>query len=656
MGIKRIDVTNFGSFKDFTWNNYLGTHSFAKQNIIYGRNYSGKTTLSRLFRWLETKEIHDDYADGKFNLTLANGETLTNFAVAESTLNVRVYNSDFRKEHLSLLFDKDGTIRPFAIVGERNVETQEKLKQLNVELEQFTETIGDEAKRTGLVGQVAVQKEGLANLTKQLERTLVKEAGEIAENEHLFKSSVLANGYDAERLVEEIPLATKLTDEETAFHTSIIEETEKTQPEFQMIDVHVYDELVEEIKGLVEKEIRPSKAIRELIENELLQQWVAGGVRLHRHERDNCAFCQSKISDERWKELDDHFTEESENYKRHLNNVMKRISDEFKRWEQFKFLEKEQLYVVCHARFEEVKREFLAEKEVVLGNLKKLHYIVRQRFENVFVKIEVPESVFAKSADTFREIDTRVEAVILENSTYFADVTVRQDEARRQLRLAYIAELLDQLDYVSQCEEIEKVKVDLEVSEGYLEEERRKQFEVMMQKKATIGEFDDEHVAVLQVNEYLKRNVHYPNLELAFAPVDEVRENDVSGNYQFQILRDGEPAHQLSEGEQSLIAFCYFMATLKTIENPEDWIIFIDDPLVSLDDNNLYFVFKLIDQEIRRKGYGQFFLSTHRLEWLKYFYTIADEEMVQLTEQDTRSFLMEKRKHDGSLLLPMPNL
>ena len=46
--ITKIDqLTNFGLYRQFKWgNNAL----FAKRNLIYGWNYSGKTTLSRLFQ------------------------------------------------------------------------------------------------------------------------------------------------------------------------------------------------------------------------------------------------------------------------------------------------------------------------------------------------------------------------------------------------------------------------------------------------------------------------------------------------------------------------------------------------------------------------------------------------------------------------------
>ncbi|MGC6409018.1 AAA family ATPase, partial [Bisgaard Taxon 45] len=57
--IKKFDyIRNLAVFRNFSWDTNLrdkGNNiiNFSNINIIYGRNYSGKTTLSRVFRALE---------------------------------------------------------------------------------------------------------------------------------------------------------------------------------------------------------------------------------------------------------------------------------------------------------------------------------------------------------------------------------------------------------------------------------------------------------------------------------------------------------------------------------------------------------------------------------------------------------------------------
>src|SRR6202008_4289561 len=99
--------------------------------------------------------------------------------------------------------------------------------------------------------------------------------------------------------------------------------------------------------------------------------------------------------------------------------------------------------------------------------------------------------------------------------------------------------------------------------------------------------------------------------------------------FKFRIVREGtnDVAHNLSEGECSLVAFCYFLAKL---EDPETLgkrpVIWIDDPISSLDANHIFFLFSLLENQIAlpRKDaaggnvfvYEQLFVSTHSLEFL----------------------------------------
>ncbi|WP_143292984.1 AAA family ATPase, partial [Burkholderia pseudomallei] len=74
--IEKIDIKSFGCFSDFAWNAEVRDHGnnvakFKKMNVIYGRNYSGKTTLSRIIRSLETGSISPRYASPSFSITIS---------------------------------------------------------------------------------------------------------------------------------------------------------------------------------------------------------------------------------------------------------------------------------------------------------------------------------------------------------------------------------------------------------------------------------------------------------------------------------------------------------------------------------------------------------------------------------------------------------
>ena len=58
---KKIDIKKFGLYKDFKWPDDLP--EFGRLNVIYGRNYQGKTTLSRIFDSVGGRMLHHNYRE-----------------------------------------------------------------------------------------------------------------------------------------------------------------------------------------------------------------------------------------------------------------------------------------------------------------------------------------------------------------------------------------------------------------------------------------------------------------------------------------------------------------------------------------------------------------------------------------------------------------
>lgn len=130
--ITKIDIERFGLFSNYCWKQHIGTennHIFSKMNIIYGRNYSGKTTLSRIFRCIEMKQLHNNYHNGIFAITTDNS-TITNTNLVCSD-KVKVYNTDFVRENLSWLSNEEGDIKPFTLLGSNNVKAEKRITEIN---------------------------------------------------------------------------------------------------------------------------------------------------------------------------------------------------------------------------------------------------------------------------------------------------------------------------------------------------------------------------------------------------------------------------------------------------------------------------------------------------------------------------------------------
>src|SRR5690625_335664 len=291
--IKKVDISEFGSFKNFSWNTVMG--EFQQRNIIYGRNYSGKTTLSRVFQCLEKDVMHDDFKTGNFQFHFENGDTINESQLPANRFNIRVYNSDFKRDNLSILHDDNGYVKPFAIIGETNVDTEKNIKINREEIEEMKRKIGDIEKKDGLLAEYNQLKKRYEQLDNHLAKMLTEKAGEIRGDIHLFKRTKGSKTYDKRNLEAEIPLAIKLTKEDKERYLSII----KDEPKDIISIVHPvlsdFSRLRTQTEDLLAKEVKPSKSIDHLLKDNVLQNWVEEGIRLHKHKRSKCAFCNNLI-------------------------------------------------------------------------------------------------------------------------------------------------------------------------------------------------------------------------------------------------------------------------------------------------------------------------------------------------------------------------
>jgi wobble nucleotide-excising tRNase len=202
-------------------------------------------------------------------------------------------------------------------------------------------------------------------------------------------------------------------------------------------------------------------------------------------------------------------------------------------------------------------------------------------------------------------------------------------KAREALRLHEVYTFINDIKY-----ERERSAIDaLNKAMGKAGEAKKTSKEKVDAKRAKLNELKaqlkDESKGADRVNDYL--NNFFGHKSLSLRAIEENQEGMSSG-YRFEVTRNDKKAFHLSEGECSLIAFCYFMAKLEDVETKGNQpIIWIDDPISSLDANHIFFVYSLINAEIvtpekyedggenkERDRFKQLFISTHNLDFLKY--------------------------------------
>ena len=124
---KIVSIKNLAVFTDFQWDSSVVDAdgrpiNLEPLNIIYGRNYSGKTTLSRIVRSLHTGSISSRYGAPEYSLLLADGAAVTQDDPKAHSLQVRVFNEDFVRDNLRVFNNDEDGIAAFAVLGEDNAE------------------------------------------------------------------------------------------------------------------------------------------------------------------------------------------------------------------------------------------------------------------------------------------------------------------------------------------------------------------------------------------------------------------------------------------------------------------------------------------------------------------------------------------------------
>lgn len=676
----RIDIKRFGLYKDFTWHP-VKMKNFGQVNIIYGRNYSGKTTLSRIFDSICQGMLHDDYLDGEFELVddigkkiHAGGGEITKDAGLDCQ--VRVYNTDYVRRNLGWLNNEEaGEIRSFTLLGSGNVDAQKAIDEIDEKLGSIEEKKGllyaDYVATEAYKAKKAKYDELTVNLEWQLKN---KANGDIKKKNDFVKQGTNYIVNNIKRDIDEFVTAEQVTVDEkgqelekpknvfTIAHSveltakdkeqlkKIVSETEKpvinALPEGQP---HL-SEYEKQVSEFVTKKITLTKTLQELVENELLQDWVDRGREVNK-DRKCCAFCGNPISEERWEEINAHFSKESEALKNDLTELKRNLEQAALRLDGFlenNGLIKENVYAAFMGEYEKVIGGWNTYVAQYKKAIKKLIVLVDERLANIFRPIACDYEPFTQE---LTPILKALNVLVEKNNEYGLQQDKAKENARKKLRLDYVHQFCVDINYTYVMGKLTKEKGELEDLEGANLFRKLEIDELRKLRKQKELEKKDEGKAARKVSELLVK--HFGAGSLSLEPETVIgpiiignAEESEKPRTKFVVKRGGEYAKNLSEGEKSLISFCYFIAQMDDeLKGPDadKLVVFIDDPISSLDSSHIFFMYSLIDSVIAApKKYGQLFISTHNLEFLKFLKRLKLPG--DLNNKNVEHYVVEKQR------------
>ncbi len=658
MTINQIDIGNFGSFKGLSWKKAIKDHggniqNFRRLNILYGRNYSGKTTLSRIFRALETGRIPPNYIGSAFTIYGDKGD-VTQAGIGAHGYDIRVYNRDFVADNLSFLVDQvSGEIKTFAIVGEKNKEIEDAIAAIETKL-------GSVEAKVGLRYELELKrkeqdrtKSNHKTASDGLEDKLRSHANDKIKKNREYGTAV----YNIDSIKKDIGATKKagfkvLGTEEQASKLSLLKQ--EALPDIsESVSINLkIDSLKKTAENLLSRTIKPTQPIQELLSDSVLQLWVKQGIPLHKEKRDTCAFCRQALPHDIWQILDSHFSKESFDLESEIDSCLTSVKSEIKAIPNFITLTGDKFYTEERTAFEAEKTALIEALVIYKQDLEALQSALDARKGSLFETIAIPE--FSHDSDAIQKHTEAINALITQSNGRTITLGKDQSTAREALRLTDVASFIDTIGYDSEKTRITELKKDADAANSaYMDAEKeitKLEGEVTQLRSGQ----KDERKGADRVNALLNHFFGHDGIKL------EARDNTEKSAIKFEITRDGKSAYNLSEGECSLIAFCYFIAKLEEPDSKDkELIIYIDDPISSLDGNHIFFMFSLIESLIAKPiseqdksvKYKQLFISTHSLDFLKYLKRLSGRGK---GDGNVQQFLIS-RSQDTSTIQPMPD-
>jgi wobble nucleotide-excising tRNase len=565
-------VKAFGVFNNFRWP--AGLPEFKRFNLIYGWNYSGKTTLSRAFRCFEQKKAHVDFADAQVQLKAEDG-TVYDLSTPHTAPVFKVFNSDFVRENLRF---EDGSAEPILVLGAEDIAKQETLK-------------AKKQKRDEIASTKASKEQEKDSKALAIDKALTNYARD------LIKNPLAVPNYDKSRFQPKVLECKEdtdnylLNDEPLAQCRSVYQAMEKKPAlSAKVVSLTSVASMKERAATLLARVATATAPIPRLKENPAVETWVNDGRALHMGHN-ACLFCGQPLPADLLAHLSGHFSAEYDRLMTELSALIETIRSA--QLEQISLDFKGDLYTELHERFTAEKAQIDGLINARKSALVTLEKALLAKQSKAFTSLECPAI-----DDRDAKITIAIEAInktITEHNERTAEFDTKREEAFVKLEMHYAASFVQDLKYNDATQEIAKLKTTIE---GQGKE---------------LAELDAEiHALQKELSDAVKGAERINELLHAYFGKDDLRV-EVSDDKGFQIAREGVVAKNLSEGEETAIAFAYFITRVQDGRHPlADMRVVIDDPVSSLDASHLFNTYALIKTQLA--ACRQLFIATHSFE------------------------------------------
>ena len=576
---KIAGLRNFGVFRDFDWPSDL--HTFARFNLVYGWNGTGKSTLSRMFRDMESRR---PCATGTARVII-DGQTINSDNFPETTANIRVFNQDFIASNVHRT---DGeNIPPILVLGETNVNQQVELEQKEEELTRINSDINrhrqnSDAARTSL-------NRHLTNTARTIKSDLSSNAYTNFNNydrrdyERRAKAMVQADDASTHCLAEADRRRLK-----EQFLSNTMDPIDLIQlPSFDFAghDTQIDALLSQSVTNIV---------INVLRDDAVLGDWVRKGLALHVDRNvDTCLFCNQSLPSNLINSLASHFNDAFDELSKQIDNEIKELQTLLSSYQDVDSPDAIQLYPELKEEFDAAKTVWQSDAALSFIRIDNIIAELTAKNQNMFGPIARESECLAFDPVSITDLN----AVLSQHNTLTETHGDLVRRAGQRLEANWVA---------TNVSEYQTLVCTLNTCNSNLESSTQERSLVQGEIEQLRTNLIDQHRPANEFNAELEAYLGHDELQL--------RSEEVG----YAIVRNGERAQNISEGEKTAIALLYFLKSLDDIDNRVDeTIVVFDDPISSLDSNALYAAYGLI--RARTQNAKQLFLFTHNFVFFKEF-------------------------------------
>ncbi len=652
--IKKIDsIRNFGIYKNFSWNSSSGIKDFNHKNLFYGWNYSGKTTLSRIFSSLRDKKIHDSYANGTFKISTDSG-TYDSSNLESFPYDLLIFNSDYIKDNLNFSIngnDNSDSKTIFFEVGD-NAKYETKIIELQNKIDSISGT-------DTLIGKKIKFQDDI-------------DAFEIYDSSYSGKFTVLAKEIKDEHFLSLINFTKAnvkniINNIKQNVNSHIIQDTKKLSSIGEIVKISSPQKELEEIK--INFNIELTKKVNQVLEiipkkdvlNQILDNnneaynWVKEGKDLHKPNT-KCLFCDNTITEKRLNFLSQYFNSQASLIKEESDNLRLLISYEIDAVDKINFpssindfnLGFISDYISLKTK---IDKTILSYKKYLNNLLQKLDKKINK---SLYLKVEKAKEF---NLDSIIFLLNEINELIKKNNDFSKNFSSRIEIEREKLKNHLVAVFVKREKYLAKEKKYEKALLEIEKLDKQVQD-----LEKEIKRYNSLKESDKEGAE--QYTYFIQSFLNREDIEIKL--------DDKTSK--FILLRDKQNASNLSEGEKTAIAFSHFLVSIKALQLKnkfKDYIVFIDDPISSLDGNHIFQINSLMkeiffsqeqdatnsSQNVWKINCLQLFISSHNFEFFNLlkdlpkkdgFYYVKNENKCK----ESRYFIERKINESSINIIP----